>query len=136
MRSAMEVVSTDDKTRNLDRRELFTGNFIIVDISAQSQDSDFWWGFRYQTVAMAEMQRTALHELSNHDSHHLPMNATKDFLRFKIDENGYLHGYMIGADSVLKRWKINPKSAHPFWIEYSPEVAPVWKLMDIFVLKK
>lgn len=62
----------------------------------------------------------------------------KGFLRFRIDAEGNLHGYMIGTDKVPTRWKRNPGSnaQRPLWVETNPNAAPVWKVRDAFVLKR
>ncbi|RYY04204.1 MAG: metallophosphoesterase [Gammaproteobacteria bacterium] len=79
---------------------------------------------------------SAAGRMANNAFSPLAHEGYKGFLRFKIDKNGNLHGYMIGTDSVPKRWKINPNGTRPLWVEYSLKAAPVWKLRDVFVLKK
>ncbi len=61
----------------------------------------------------------------------------KGFLRFRIDKDGNLHGYMIGTDKVPQRWVLNPvKGERPLWIERSDQNPPEWKIRDAFTLKK
>lgn len=60
----------------------------------------------------------------------------KGFLRFRIDTEGNLHGYMIGTDSVPKDWAINPKAERPLWVEKNSADAPKWKVRDVFTLNK
>ena len=61
----------------------------------------------------------------------------KGFLRFRIDSEGTLHGYMIGTDKVPQRWVINDdKDNRPLWTERSDQDAPDWKIRDAFSLKK
>lgn len=61
----------------------------------------------------------------------------KGFLRFRIDSEGTLHGYMIGTDHVPQRWVSNSdKENHPLWIERPDQKKPEWKIRDAFSLKK
>ena len=60
----------------------------------------------------------------------------KGFLRFRIDPQGDLHGYMIGTDSVPKDWVINSAAERPLWIEKNSADAPKWKVRDVFTLKQ
>lgn len=60
----------------------------------------------------------------------------KGFLRFRIDTEGNLHGYMIGTDSVPGEWVINPDAERPLWIQRDDQKAPDWKIRDAFSLKK
>lgn len=60
----------------------------------------------------------------------------KGFMRFRIDKDGNLHGYMIGTDDVPRKWKINPHGQRPLWIEKNNADAPKWKVRDVFQLKK
>ncbi len=45
MRSAREMVATANQIRNLDRRELFKGDFGVTEIPIQNPLEDFWWDF-------------------------------------------------------------------------------------------
>lgn len=76
--------------------------------------------------------------LTNNAFSPLGHQGYKGFLRFRIDAGGNLHGYMVGTDSVSKRWKPNPdaKAGRPVWVEQNPKDAPQWKVMDAFVLKR
>lgn len=61
----------------------------------------------------------------------------KGFLRFRIDSQGTLHGYMIGTDHVPQRWVPNVhKENRPLWIERADQKKPEWKIRDTFSLKK
>lgn len=60
----------------------------------------------------------------------------KGFLRFRIDKNGTLHGYMIGTDKIPQRWIKNPPGTYPLWREREDQDAPDWKVRDVFSLKK
>jgi hypothetical protein len=75
--------------------------------------------------------------LTNNAFSALGHEGYKGFLRFKIDPQGNLHGYMIGTDKVCKRWQLNPlaNNARPLWSEQNPEEASVWKIRDSFTLK-
>jgi len=66
----------------------------------------------------------------------LAYEGYKGFLRFRIDTEGNLHGYMIGTDSVPRAWKLNPESDRPLWVEKDADDAPKWKVRDVFTLKK
>ena len=74
--------------------------------------------------------------LANNAFSPLGHQGYKGFLRFRIDSQGTLHGYMIGTDSVPKRWVFNPKNKRPLWTEKDTNKAPVWKVRDTFTLKK
>lgn len=61
----------------------------------------------------------------------------KGFLRFRIDSQGTLHGYMIGTDQVPQRWVINGhKDNRPLWTERDDQKNPDWKIRDAFSLEK
>lgn len=61
----------------------------------------------------------------------------KGFLRFRIDNKGTLHGYMIGTDHVPQRWVPNVhKDNRPLWVERGDQKKPDWKIRDAFSLKK
>jgi hypothetical protein len=60
----------------------------------------------------------------------------KGFLRFRIDKNGTLHGYMVGTDAVPQRWVKNPLGKYPLWSERKDQDAPEWKVRDAFSLKQ
>jgi hypothetical protein len=76
--------------------------------------------------------------LTNNAFSTLSHQGYKGFLRFKIDAQGNLHGYMIGTDSVAKRWKLNvsANNARPLWTEENPNDAPHWKVRDSFTLQR
>ncbi len=44
-RSAVEMISTGNQLRNLDKRELFQKEFEIIDLSKNDLDAEFWWDF-------------------------------------------------------------------------------------------
>jgi hypothetical protein len=74
--------------------------------------------------------------LANNAFSTLAHQGYKGFLRFRIDTEGNLHGYMIGTDSVPQDWVINPAKEQPVWIEKNPADAPKWKVRDVFSLSK
>jgi hypothetical protein len=77
--------------------------------------------------------------LANNAFSPLGHQGYKGFLRFRIDSQGTLHGYMIGTDEVPKRWIFNSqknKPPRPLWIEKNPNKAPIWKVRDAFTLSK
>ncbi|QNM98326.1 hypothetical protein [Chitinimonas koreensis] len=62
----------------------------------------------------------------------------KGFLRFRIDRDGNLHGYMLGTDSVPRRWRLNPdpRARRPVWVERDADDLPDWQLRDAFTLRR
>lgn len=61
----------------------------------------------------------------------------KGFLRFRIDDKGTLHGYMIGTDEVPQRWVTNgDQNNRPLWVERADQHPPEWKIRDKFSLEK
>jgi len=74
--------------------------------------------------------------LANNGFSPIAHQGFKGFLRFRLDKDGNLHGYMIGTDAVPQRWIANPKSKRPLWIERKDQDAPEWKIRDAFILKK
>lgn len=62
----------------------------------------------------------------------------KGFLRFKIDSQGNLHGYMLGTDEVPQRWVMTAADAkvRPLWSESPGQQPPAWKVRDSFVLRR
>lgn|GEM_PF-716845 len=88
------------------------------------------FGFYFTLVALSG-------KLANNAFSPIAHQGYKGFLRFRIDKNGTLHGYMIGTDKVPQRWVLNPiKSKRPLWIERADQDAPEWKIRDAFSLKK
>lgn len=59
----------------------------------------------------------------------------KSFIRFRIDAQGNLHGYVWGTDDVPRYWINNPDSPQPVWVEKDKRKAE-WEIKDIFVLNK
>lgn len=59
----------------------------------------------------------------------------KSFIRFRIDAEGNLHGYVWGTDDVPRYWVKNPDAEQPLWIEKDKRKAD-WEIKDLFVLKK
>jgi hypothetical protein len=74
--------------------------------------------------------------LANNGFSPIAHQGYKGFLRFRIDKNGNLHGYMIGTDAVPQRWVTNPAGKRPLWIERPDQDAPEWKVRDAFTLTK
>lgn len=76
--------------------------------------------------------------LANNAFSALGHQGYKGFLRFRIDADGTLHGYMLGTDAVPTRWKRNPDASarRPTWVEADGVSAPEWKIRDHFVLKR
>lgn len=75
--------------------------------------------------------------LANNGFSPIAHQGYKGFLRFRIDTQGNLHGYMIGTDAVPQRWVINdPDKKRPLWIERPDQDAPDWKVRDAFTLTK
>ena len=67
----------------------------------------------------------------------LACDKYKGFLRFKIDAQGNLHGYMLGTDEVPQQWVMAGESSRrPLWTESPGQQPPLWKLRDKFVLKR
>ncbi len=73
--------------------------------------------------------------LPNNSFSHLGYEGYKSFLRFRIDREGNLHGYLWGADKVPDNWKDNPQLTFPLWMETHPEEAARWEIKDHFVLR-
>jgi hypothetical protein len=44
-RSALDIFSTGNFIRNFDRRELFQGDFKVVDQTTNYSGGDYWWDF-------------------------------------------------------------------------------------------
>ncbi len=59
----------------------------------------------------------------------------KSFIRFRIDAEGNLHGYVWGTDDVPRYWIENPDAHQPVWIEKDKRKAE-WQIKDIFILRK
>jgi hypothetical protein len=59
----------------------------------------------------------------------------KSFIRFRIDAEGNLHGYVWGTDDVPRYWVNNPDSPQPVWVEKDKRKAE-WEIKDTFVLSK
>lgn len=76
--------------------------------------------------------------LANNAFSALAHQGYKGFLRFRIDAEGTLHGYMLGTDAVPTRWKRNPDvdAKRPVWVEADGVAEPEWKIRDSFVLKR
>lgn len=74
--------------------------------------------------------------LANNGFSPIAHQGYKGFLRFRIDNEGNLHGYMIGTDAVPQRWVTNPNGKRPLWIERPDQDAPEWKVRDTFTLTK
>jgi len=60
----------------------------------------------------------------------------KGFLRFRIDQDGNLHGYMLGCDKVPKHWRLNPNGAYPIWEADDRWTKTKWAVQDSFMLKR
>ena len=45
VRSAWEMLSTNDQIRNLDRREMYSPTMRLIQVAAEQRDGDFWWDF-------------------------------------------------------------------------------------------
>lgn len=65
----------------------------------------------------------------------LSYEGYKSFIRFRIDAEGNLHGYVWGTDDVPRYWIENPQATQPLWVEQDKRKAN-WQIKDIFVLCK
>jgi hypothetical protein len=74
--------------------------------------------------------------LANNGFSPIAHQGYKGFLRFRIDNHGNLHGYMVGTDTVPQRWVTNPTGKRPLWVERPDQDAPEWKVCDTFTLTK
>ncbi len=74
--------------------------------------------------------------LANNAFSPLAHEGYKGFLRFRIDAQGALHGFMIGTDTVPKRWIPNPNGKRPLWVEKPGQKPPKWKMRDSFTLQR
>ncbi|GLR13162.1 hypothetical protein GCM10007907_19520 [Chitinimonas prasina] len=76
--------------------------------------------------------------LGNNAFSPLAWQGYKGFLRFCIDAQGNLHGYMLGTDQVPQRWQANPDAAakRPIWVEAAGQKAPEWRVCDQFTLRR
>jgi hypothetical protein len=74
--------------------------------------------------------------LTNNAFSPMSIQHYKGFLRFKIDAEGNLHGYMLGCDQVPKRWKRNADGTFPLWQENDWMRKLEWRLRDSFMLKR
>ncbi len=75
--------------------------------------------------------------LANNGFSPIAHQGYKGFLRFRIDAQGNLHGYMVGTDAVPQRWVTNdPDKKRPLWIERPDQDVPDWKVRDAFTLTK
>lgn len=45
LRSAWEMLSTNDQIRNLDRREMYSPNLRLISVAEAQREGDFWWDF-------------------------------------------------------------------------------------------
>jgi hypothetical protein len=45
IRSALEMLSTNNQIRNLDRREMYSPDLQLIPIGEAQRDGDFWWDF-------------------------------------------------------------------------------------------
>lgn len=59
----------------------------------------------------------------------------KSFIRFRIDAQGNLHGYVWGTDDVPRYWIENPNAEQPLWVEKDKRKAE-WEIKDLFILRK
>lgn len=59
----------------------------------------------------------------------------KSFIRFRIDAEGNLHGYVWGTNDVPRYWVDNPDAAQPVWVEKDKRKSE-WEIKDLFVLRK
>lgn len=80
------------------------------------------------------MSRAGL--MANNAFSTLAHEGYKGFLRFRIDTDGNLHGYMIGTDSVPSEWVLNSNLERPLWAEKHLAQTPKWKVRDVFTLSK
>ncbi len=44
-RSIKEMLSTNDQIRNLDRREMYSPEFTLIQVAEDTRHGDFWWDF-------------------------------------------------------------------------------------------
>jgi len=66
----------------------------------------------------------------------LSYEGYKSFVRFRIDREGRLHGYVWGIDDVHRYWVNNPESEQPLWVEKDKNKKAKWEIKDVFVLDK
>jgi urease gamma subunit len=59
----------------------------------------------------------------------------KSFIRFRIDAEGNLHGYVWGTNDVPRYWVNNPDAQQPVWVEKDKRKSE-WEIKDLFVLHK
>lgn len=45
LRSAREMMSTNDQLRNLDRREMYSPELRLIQVAEEQREGDFWWDF-------------------------------------------------------------------------------------------
>lgn len=66
----------------------------------------------------------------------LSYEGYKNFIRFRIDAKGNLHGYVWGTDEVPCYWVANHQGAQPVWVAADEDADAHWEIKDTFVLKK
>ncbi|ACE85976.1 ABC transporter permease [Cellvibrio japonicus] len=74
--------------------------------------------------------------LPNNAFSHLGHEGYKSFLRFRIDREGNLHGYLWGTNHVPSFWVKNPAADYPLWVEADHCVKADWEIKDTFILRK
>lgn len=72
--------------------------------------------------------------LPNNGFSHLGYQGYKSFVRFRIDAQGHLHGYVWGADDVPRQWVKNPQGDFPLWVAAPGEPEAQWEIKDVFKL--
>jgi hypothetical protein len=102
-----------------------------------------WWGLIYLGCFSLSGLFTGIYFSLCSLLGYLPNNAFsplgyegyKSFIRFRIDRDGNLHGYVWGTDDVPRYWKANPEAKQPVWVEKDKRKAE-WRIRDTFTLHK